>query len=93
MDAGVFVPLSVFALVVLIVAVTSMVKLRDKEMDVHQRLYMEELEHQRKMRELFLELERVKHRGQPFSPSVPQPLSRAVKSERQSDRATEELRD
>ena len=70
MDAGVFVPLSVFALVVLIVAITSMAKLRDKEMEVHQRLYMEELEHQRKMKELVLELERVKHGAQPVNPSV-----------------------
>ncbi len=61
MDAGVFVPLAVFAVVVLIVAITSMTKLRDKEMEVHQRLHMEELEHQRKTKELTLELERVKH--------------------------------
>jgi hypothetical protein len=61
MDAGVFVPLAVFAVVVLIVAITSMTKLRDREMQVHQRLYMEELDHQRKMKELSLELERVKH--------------------------------
>ena len=61
MEAGVFVPLAVFAVVVLIVAITSMTKLRDKEMEVHQRLYREGLEHQRKMKELSLELERVKH--------------------------------
>jgi hypothetical protein len=59
MDAGVFVPLAVFTLVVLIVAITSMVKLHDKEMEVRHRLYTEELEHQRKMKELALELERV----------------------------------
>ena len=57
MDAGVFVPLSVLALAALIVAVTSMAKLRDKEVKVHARLYTEELEHQRKMKELGLELE------------------------------------
>ena len=61
MEAGVFVPLAVFAVVVLIVAIASMTKLRDREMEVHQRLYMEELDHQRKMKELSLELERVKH--------------------------------
>jgi len=60
MDAGVLVPLAVFALVALLVAITSMAKLRDKEMEVHQRLYREELEHQDKMKELALELERVK---------------------------------
>ena len=68
MDAGVFVPLAVFALVVLIVGITSMAKLRDKEVEVHQRLYTEELEHQGKMKELALELERVT--------SVPQSLRR-----------------
>lgn len=61
MDAGAFVPVAVFAVVVLIVAITSVTKLRDKEMEVHQRLYTEELEHQRKMKELSLELEQVRH--------------------------------
>jgi hypothetical protein len=68
MDAGVFVPLAFFAVVVLLVAIASLTKLRDNEMQVHQRLYMEELEHQRKMRELTLELERVKHGIQSFGP-------------------------
>jgi hypothetical protein len=70
MDAGVFVPLAVFAVVVLIVAITSMAKMRDKEMEVHQRLYIEELEHQRKIKELTLELERIRHLAQSFSPSA-----------------------
>ena len=61
MDPGVFVPLSFFAVVVLIVVITCLTKLRDKEVEVHRRLYTEELEHQRKMKELALELERVKH--------------------------------
>ena len=60
MDAGILVPLAVFALVVLIVATTSFAKLRDKEMEVRQRLYREELQHQGRMKELALELERVK---------------------------------
>ena len=63
MNPGVFVPLAAFAVVVLIVAITSMSRLRDKEMEVHQQLYMEDLEHQRKMKELTLELERVKQGG------------------------------
>ena len=88
MDAGVFVPLSVFALVVLIVAITSMAKLRDKEVEIHQRLYTEELEHQGKMKELALELERVKQMVQSLSLSVPQSLSRESRH-----RATEELTD
>ena len=75
MDPGVFVPLTVFAVVIVIVAITSVAKLRDKEMEVHQRLYTEELEHQRKVKELALELERVKH-----SLSIPQSLGRESKA-------------
>lgn len=54
------IPLAVFAMVVLIVAITKMAKIRDREIEVHQRLHLEQLEHQRKMKELELELERVK---------------------------------
>jgi hypothetical protein len=54
------IPLAVFAMVVLIVAITQIVKIRDKEMEVHQKLHLDEMEHQRKMRELELELERIK---------------------------------
>jgi hypothetical protein len=54
------VPLGVFAMVVLIVAITQIVKIREKEMEVHQKLHIEEMEHQRGMRELELELERIK---------------------------------
>ena len=60
MDAGIFIPLAVFAVVALIVAITSVAKLRDNEVEVHQRLFKEQLEHQRKMKELALELEGVK---------------------------------
>ena len=63
MNPGAFVPLAAFAVVVLVVAISSMTKLREKEMETHQRLYMEELEHQRKMKELTLELERVKQKS------------------------------
>jgi hypothetical protein len=35
-------------------------KVRDVEIDTHQRLRLEEMEHQRKMRELELELEQVR---------------------------------
>ncbi|MGD1155971.1 MAG: hypothetical protein ABSA41_09100 [Terriglobia bacterium] len=54
------VPLGVFAMVVLIVAITQIVRIRDKELEVHQKLHLEEMEHQRKMRELELDLERIK---------------------------------
>jgi hypothetical protein len=60
MDVPFVAPLAVFAVVVLIVAVVSLVRLRETEMEVDQRLYMEEMAHQRKMRELELEGERVK---------------------------------
>jgi hypothetical protein len=54
------IPLGVFAMVVLIVAITQIVKIREKEMEVHQKLHIEEMEHQRRLRELDLELERIK---------------------------------
>ncbi len=60
MNPGVLVPLAVFAMVVVLVAITAMAKLRDKEMEVHQRLHLEEMEHQRQMQELTSELERIK---------------------------------
>ncbi len=57
------IPLASFVMVVLIVAITQMVKIRDKEMEVQQKLHLEQLEHQRKMQELELELQRVKQGG------------------------------
>jgi len=60
MDNGLLIPLAVFAMVVLIVGITGMAKLHDKEMDVQQSLHAELLEHQRKMKELDQELERLK---------------------------------
>ena len=60
MHSPLIVPLSVFAMVVLIIAIVKLAKIRDKEMEVQQRLHLEELEHRRKMQELQLELERVK---------------------------------
>jgi hypothetical protein len=54
------VPLGVFAMVVLLVAITQIVKIREKEMEVQQKLYIEEMEHHRRMRELELELDRIK---------------------------------
>ncbi|MGA2077546.1 MAG: hypothetical protein ABSH52_29000 [Terriglobia bacterium] len=60
MDSPVIIPLAAFALVVVIVAIVHLMKIRDVEIDCLQRLRIEEMEHQRKMRELDLELERVK---------------------------------
>jgi len=56
----VIIPLAAFALVVLIVAIVHLMKIRDVEIDSLQRLRIEEMEHQSRMRELDLELERVK---------------------------------
>jgi len=54
------IPLAAFAMVVLIVAITQLAKIRDKEMEAQQKLHLEQLEHQRKMQELELELPRIK---------------------------------
>jgi hypothetical protein len=54
------VPLGIFAIVVLIVAIAAVARIRDVEVDVHGNLYGAEMEHQRKMRELEAELVRIK---------------------------------
>jgi hypothetical protein len=53
------VPLGVFVMVVLIVALSVAAKIRNLEVDVHEKLHREEMEHQRKMQELELELKRI----------------------------------
>ncbi len=60
MDSPFIVPLACFAMVVLIVAITHVAKIRDKELEIQQRMWQEQREHQRKIKELDLELERVK---------------------------------
>ncbi len=57
------IPLAIFAMVALIVAITQAAKIRDKEMEVQQKLYLEQLEHQRKMKELELKLQQLKQGG------------------------------
>jgi hypothetical protein len=54
------IPLAVFVMVVLTVAISHTVRIRDKELEIHHKLYLEEMEHQRKMRELESELARIK---------------------------------
>jgi hypothetical protein len=54
------IPLAVFGMVVLILAITRVDKIRSLEMEVHQRLHAQEMEHQRKMQELELKLQRIK---------------------------------
>ena len=60
MDSPFIVPLGVFAAVAIIVALVNMVKLRDREVETHQDLHREEMEHRTQMRVLEEELERVK---------------------------------
>jgi len=63
MESPFIIPLAVFAMVVLIVAIVKLAKTRDREIEVQQRLHLEQLEHQRKMQELERELARVKKGG------------------------------
>lgn len=60
MDTPFIIPLACFAMVVLIIAIVSMSKMRDKELEVHQKLHEEQLEHARKMKELEIELARIR---------------------------------
>ncbi len=57
------IPILVFAVVVLILAIVHVAKIHDKEREVYWKLHSEELEHQRKMQELEKQLERVKQGG------------------------------
>lgn len=60
MDSPFIIPLACFVMVVLIVAVINVAKMRDMELDVHGRLRNEEMQHQRKMKELEIELAKVR---------------------------------
>ncbi len=60
MDDPFIIPLGVFVMVVLIVAIVNMMKIRDLETDVRLRLYQEEMEHKRKMAELEQQLAQIK---------------------------------
>jgi hypothetical protein len=53
-------PLSVFGMVVLIVALNHLARIHSLEVEVHQKLHAQEMEHQRKMQELDVELQRIK---------------------------------
>ena len=54
------IPLAAFAMVVLIVGIVKLAKIRDRELEVQQKLHLELMEHQRKMQELELELARLR---------------------------------
>jgi hypothetical protein len=60
MGSPFIIPLAGFAMAVIIVAIVHLTKIRDVEIESHQRLRLEEMDHQRKMRELEVELEQVK---------------------------------
>lgn len=45
-------PLAAFFVAVVVVAIVHLVKVRDTEIQVHQQLWVEELKHQSRMREL-----------------------------------------
>jgi len=49
------VPLGAFVMVVIIVAIGSMKKMREKELEAHQRLRTQEMEHERKLKEMDIE--------------------------------------
>ena len=49
------IPLGAFIMVVLIVGISSMKKMRESELQAHQQLRTQEMEHERKMKELEIE--------------------------------------
>ena len=53
------IPLGAFVMVVLIVAITSMKKMRERELEAHQVLRTQEMEHERKLKEMELEKARL----------------------------------
>lgn len=49
------IPLGAFVMVVLIVAITQFVKMREKELQAHQELRVREMEHERALKEMEIE--------------------------------------
>jgi len=74
-DSPFIIPLGAFVMVVLIVAVTSMRKLREKELDAHQQLRLQEMEHERKMRELEVERAKIELEKAKATQSAGKPMS------------------
>ncbi len=60
MDSPFIIPLGAFVLVALIVGITQLACIHNKETEVGRRMHEEEMDHKRKMQELELELTRVK---------------------------------
>jgi uncharacterized membrane protein len=57
--SGLIVPLGAFLMVIIIVAIVHMSKMREKELQAHQALRAQEMEHERKMKELEIEKARI----------------------------------
>ncbi len=60
MDGPFLIPLAIFAGVCVIVALTTLARVNDKEHEIANSLRVEELDHQRRMAELQQQLDRVK---------------------------------
>jgi hypothetical protein len=54
-NPGIMVPLGAFLMAIIIVAITSMRKMREKELQAHQELRLREMEHERKIKEMEIE--------------------------------------
>jgi hypothetical protein len=59
MHSPFIVPLGVFLMVVLIVAIVSFKSMREKELEAHYRLRYEEMEHERKIKQMEVEKARI----------------------------------
>jgi uncharacterized integral membrane protein len=58
-EPGILAPLGAFVTAILIVAIVSMRKMREKELQAHQELRIREMEHERKLKEIELEKAKV----------------------------------
>jgi hypothetical protein len=72
MNPGIVIPLAVFGLVIVIVALTQTTKTHDLETETHYRLREEEFTHRTKMEELERELHRIRQETHKLS-APPQP--------------------
>ena len=54
-DPDLLIPLGAFVMVILIVAIASMRKMREKELQAHQDLRAREMEHERRLKEMEIE--------------------------------------
>jgi hypothetical protein len=54
-DPGIMIPLGAFLMAIILVGISTMRKMREKELLAHQELRIREMEHERKMKELEIE--------------------------------------